>query len=246
MKKILRRIIICAALILCSGLISCIGLYTGRFTIIDTGGAIAAIGQEKAQLREEPLPHGKQSRGYNESTDLHYRVWKQDGHYIVDIPVSYAPARYSVFMHSCGFRDGKTRKTLSAVIPKETYTQDELAAYPLEHLYAQLNEMEYSNLHILSKLRRHRLPADCLSTTPPKDDAELVIDVHGRTESIRAKQLPRLHCNITPDGLPRRRTWYNQCLRPVSWMAEVVDIPLSLIATPIGWIVDFVYESTAN
>ena len=43
-----------------------------------------------------------------------------------------------------------------------------------------------------------------------------------------------------------RRTWYNQCLRPISWVAEVADIPLSLIATPIGWVVDAIYEPLAN
>ena len=45
---------------------------------------------------------------------------------------------------------------------------------------------------------------------------------------------------------PPRRTWYNRCLMPLSWTAEVVDIPLSAIATPIGWVVDAIYEPMNN
>ena len=45
---------------------------------------------------------------------------------------------------------------------------------------------------------------------------------------------------------PPRRTWYNYCLMPLSWVGEVADIPLSLIATPVGWLVDAVYEPIAN
>jgi hypothetical protein len=29
---------------------------------------------------------------------------------------------------------------------------------------------------------------------------------------------------------------------PLSWAAEVVDIPLTIVATPIGWVVDAIYE----
>lgn len=49
------------------------------------------------------------------------------------------------------------------------------------------------------------------------------------------------------ENLPSpRRTWYNRCLMPLSWAAEAVDIPLSLIATPIGWIADAIYEPLNN
>ena len=72
-------------------------------------------------------------------------------------------------------------------------------------------------------------------------DAELILDAHPATGFGPRPQLSRV-----ANQAPIRRTWYNQCLRPVGWVAEVVDIPLTLIATPIGWLVDAVYEPLAN
>ncbi len=40
--------------------------------------------------------------------------------------------------------------------------------------------------------------------------------------------------------LPKQRTWGNQLRRPLVWGCMVADIPLSIIATPIGWMVDIV------
>lgn len=33
-----------------------------------------------------------------------------------------------------------------------------------------------------------------------------------------------------------RCSWYDRSLQPLNWCAEVVDIPLSMLATPIGWL----------
>ena len=245
-RKLLKKVNICFSILLYCGIVISIGLYTGRFTIIDTGGAIAAIGQQHAQLREEPLPEGKQSIGNNHDSDFHYRVWKKGEHYIVDIPISYAPARYSVLNHICGFGHSSDYKNLECGIPKEHYSQDELAVYPTEHLYAELTEGQYERLFKISKIRSHRLPDDCLRESPDLHNAEQVLDIHGYDVGTRKPRHPLFRTHIEPAGLPRQRTWYNQCLRPVSWVAEVVDIPLSLIATPIGWVVDAVYEPIAN
>lgn len=35
-------------------------------------------------------------------------------------------------------------------------------------------------------------------------------------------------------------------LRPVSCLAYIADIPLSIVATPIGWLVDAIYEPFHN
>lgn len=242
-RKLLKKVIICFSILLSCVPVSCI---SGRATIIDTGGAIAAIGQQQAQLREEALPEGKQSTGNNKDSDFHYRVWKKGEHYIVDIPVSYAPARYSVLNHICRSSHKSDYKNLECSIPKPHFSQDELADYPTEHLYAELSEFRYKQLFRMSKIRLHSLPDDCLRESPDLSDAELVLDIHGYDFGTREPLHPLFRTHIRPDCLPRRRTWYNQCLRPVSWVAEVVDIPLSLIATPVGWLVDAVYEPLAN
>lgn len=243
-KPYLKKLIIITALVLTSGLVSCIGLKTGRFTIIDTGGAIAAIGQQKANLRKEPLPVGKETLAYNKDLDYHYRVWKKGENYIVSIPVAYAPARYSVFEHYCGHR--LRPHTLQTTLPRERYTDEELMDYPLEHIYAEISEQRYRSLFKQRKLRKHLIPDDTLRDESVLNGAKLVLDIHGKEAGTPSPMRPYLTSNVDPNRLPRRRAWYNQCLRPVSWVAEVVDIPLSLIATPIGWVADAIYEPLAN
>lgn len=239
-KPYLKKLIIITALVLVSCLVSCIGLKTGRFTIIDTGGAIAAIGQQKANLRKEPLPAGKETLAYNKGLDYHYRVWKKGENYIVGIPVAYVPARYSVLVHRCGLE--KRPHTLQTELPRERYTDEERMDYPLELVYAEISEQRYRSLFKQRKWRRHLIPDDTLRDESVLNGAKLVLDIHGKEAGMH----PNLTSNVDPDRLPRRRAWYNQCLRPVSWVAEVVDIPLSLIATPIGWLADAIYEPLAN
>ena len=41
-------------------------------------------------------------------------------------------------------------------------------------------------------------------------------------------------------------TCRNYILRPVSCLAYIADIPLSIVATPIGWLVDAIYEPFHN
>lgn len=245
-RPYLKKFVIITALVLVSCLVSCIGLKTGRFTIIDTGGAIAAIGQQKANLRKEPLPAGKETLGYNKDLDYHYRVWKKGENYIVSIPVAYAPARYSVFEHHCGHGHRQRPHTLQTTLPRERYTDEELMDYPLEHIYAEISEQRYRSLLKQRKFRTHLIPDDTLRDESVLNGAELVLDIHGKEAGAPSPMHPDLTGTVDPDRLPRRRAWYNQCLRPISWVAEVVDIPLSLIATPIGWVADAIYEPLAN
>ncbi|MDO5463451.1 MAG: hypothetical protein Q4F40_00815 [Akkermansia sp.] len=247
-RKLIRRLCICAILLLSSGLISCISLYPGRFTIIDTGGAIAAIGQERPQLRADPLPPQKkasESAYRKQNCDLHYRVWKKGEKYIVEIPVAYAPVRYSVLLHTTRYY-GPEHKSLRCELPSEQFTQEELRAYPAEYLYAELDKMTYRRLCTMHKLREHRIPKNSLTSNPDLSNAELIVDVHGYPLDGAAPGHPTLRGNIDPHRMPARRTWYNYCLMPLSWAGEVADIPLSLIATPIGWVVDAIYEPLAN
>ena len=72
-RKLLKKVIICFSILLSCVPVSCI---SGRATIIDTGGAIAAIGQQQAQLREEALPEGKQSTGNNKDGRCSLFRWK--------------------------------------------------------------------------------------------------------------------------------------------------------------------------
>ena len=242
MKKstTLKRIGICSAILLSSLLGSCISMYTGRATLIDTGGAIANIGQQRPRLRPELPPKAKDKDDYQ----LHYRTWKKGDRYLVELPVCYAPANYSVINHFAG-HDTWRKKTLKGEYPHH-FSEAELAQFPVEYYYAELTEEQYKELWPMRKIvkrtsyspfRHVPIFAACdmnwEGAIPHKDIYDHPSCLHKIW--LNSEEIP------TP-----RRTWYNQCLRPISWVAEGADIPLSLIATPIGWVVDAIYEPLAN
>ena len=65
---------------------------------------------------------------------------------------------------------------------------------------------------------------------------------------LSAKEVDLTTCVRLPDAkvscpyelLTKQRTWGNRLRRPLAWCCMVADIPLSIIATPIGWMVDIV------
>ena len=237
--KLFLRIAICLTCILLTLLLEgCISVYTGRATIIDTGGAIANIGQQRPRLRTEPEQQNERH------LRVHYCIWKKDGRYIVQLPVCYTPARYSVLVHIV--RDSWRRDTLECEFPNPHFSPAELAQYPVEYYGAELTEEQYQeifrrSLHI--KMPKRNIFENVMFRSLTEIDlteAELVKDMQG--------ELPRLmHIwDGSRELPPPRRTWYNRCLMPLSWAAEVADIPLSIIATPIGWLVDAIYEPLHN
>lgn len=247
---VLRKSAVIAALLLSCVLGSCISIYTGRATIIDTG-AIASIGQQRPMLCAEALPHKKGDTTHA----IHYRVWKDGESYIVQLPVCYVPATYSVLEHYCGHKAYR-RNTLRIRYPLSWYhlREQDITQYPVEHYYARMNETQYKQLCKKSKSIKIRNTPFRNNPILTKDQidwsrTELVLDKHGNNTGVRKENIktPRLEWYWWPDThLPPRRTWYNYTLMPLSWAGEVIDIPLSLIATPIGWLVDAVYEPLAN
>ena len=243
-RPILRRIATAAALLLCCGMGSCIGMCTGHYTIIDLGGAIDNLGKETPHLREEPCISTLGDTPFP-PTDFHYRVWKKDDTYYVQLPLAYLPAAESVFIHCCGF--GK-KKTLAYTWPDEV-TQEDIQAAPPEHFIAILSKEQYADackwikfdFSLLGKKlagRSHKvLPMNQVNLT----GAEMILDCHPATAFTQRPQL----CRVAKEA-PTKRAWYNYTLMPLSWAAEVVDIPLTLIATPIGWLADAIYEPLAN
>lgn len=217
------------------GLESCISLYTGRFTVIDTGGALAGIGQEQPRVRKE-IVDGKPGH--------HYKVWKKGDAYIVQVPVAYVPAYYPILLHATG--RNHQRNTLSRI--RLDYTDAEIMSFPIEHCFVTLDETQYKVLCRVSKSDCFLPPPSALEGVPlhPKADlkgAELI--VAASSNEFHHIGLPHLW-KLDIETLPPRRTWYNRCLQPLSWMAEVVDVPLTIVATPIGWVVDAIYEPLHN
>ena len=225
---------------------------TGRGTLVDLGGGLSCVGREEPWLCPEKLPEGVKPRyGWNVDSkyDLHYRVWKKGARYLVEVPVSYLPARCSVLAHYTGrnaFNDDAV--TLQGAWPNERHTTEELVAAPREYFYADLDEVRYKRLFKKRKLRNYSPFEGVRMQSSAEVDwsgAELLIDVHGRSgaEPVR---IPNLRFWRPDRQVPHRCTWVYYCLSPLRWVLEVADIPLSLIATPVGWLTDAVYEPLAN
>lgn len=240
MKRSIKITCYVACLILSFLLEGCISLYTGRATIIDTGGAMANIGQLQARLRPDSQPAMK---GWVSISQFRYRTWKKGDTYILQLPVCYVPARYPVLTHFSG--RALLKKTLDGQYPKRYHDAD-LVQYPVEYFYAELTEEQYKQMWAVDrriKQNKQRVFRDVRILSAEETDlsnAEPLLDRYGKPYSMNRVWY---NCENRPSS---RRTWYNRCLMPLSWAAEVVDIPLSLIATPIGWVVDAIYEPLNN
>lgn len=230
-----------ACLILSFLVEGCISLHLGRATFIDTGGAIANIGQKQAKLRPEGQPVTK---GGVDIFQFRYRIWKKGDSYILQLPVCYVPARYPVLVHLAGSYTWR-KKTLDGQYP-ERYRDAEVVQYPVEYFYAELTEVQYKQMWTEDKRikqDKQSVLRDVRILTPAEVDLSNAVLLSDRCRE--PYPIYRLWNNC--ENLPSpRRTWYNRCLMPLSWAAEAVDIPLSIIATPIGWVVDAIYEPLNN
>ena len=222
-----------------------IGIGTGRFTLVDLGGAMAKPGQLVPTIRYE-----------GEHSNYHTRLWKKGENYVVEIPIAYVPARYPILIHETpDWRNWpEERPTLDCAL----YCRDEVepAQYPEELYYAELTLPQ-----LITLVRKHKIayppalknvklipasqynPGDATLLYDNQVDKELNLPALKGQKMISGRL--QLH-QLRVQRLPSRRSWYNRCLQPLSWCAEVVDIPLSLLATPIGWLVDAIYEPLNN
>ena len=212
-----------------------IAIGTGRFTLIDLGGALAEPGQMVPTIRYE-----------QKHSNYHTRLWKKGENYVVEIPIAYVPARYPIFIHQTPW----TEKGPS--LNCRLYCRDKVdpSRYPEELYYAELTlpqlEILVKRVKFASQALKHipLIPAEqynpgnaTLLYDSQIDNKLILPELGGRKGISGHLQLYKFHVQ----RLPSRRSWYNRCLQPLSWCAEVVDIPLSLLATPIGWLADAIY-----
>lgn len=238
-----RTFCLLSVLLLTGTLSSCMMPY--RYTSIDLGAAIDNFGRQNAYVRDELCPEEQAGNG-RPRYETRYRVWKKDGLYYVLLPLAYLPANDTVFSHCCSYHT--RRQTLACRWPEGYPNEADILAAPVEYYVGILTPAQYADACRWRKFYTRwdcRLGAESHEVVPLEEvnlaDAELILDAHPATVFGPRPQLSRV-----ANQAPIRRTWYNQCLRPVGWVAEVVDIPLTLIATPIGWLVDAVYEPLKN
>lgn len=222
-----------------------IGIGSGRFTLIDLGGALAEPGQLVPTIRYE-----------QEYSNYHTRLWKKGENYVVEIPIAYVPARHPILIHETpDWRSWQEkRQSLNCYL----YCRDEVepTRYPEELYYAELTLPQLITLSRMHKVAHppalKHVPlipgaqynlGDATLLYDNQVDKELNLpELKGQKMLSGRLQLHKLHVQ----RLPSRRSWFNYCLQPLSWCAEVIDIPLSMLATPIGWLADAIYEPLNN
>jgi len=228
MKSFFQKILTTAALCLAAGgLNSCT-------TLIDSGSMLDNVGkQEPSRLLE--VENNRYSSWHKESPLV---AWKKGDTYYVEIPVAYIPAgirhRDSLIWNISLLRNEQffypdtdnSAKIISGLQKKK------------EVFYAVLTEEQFRLA--CTGYGKWETPPLAGESFPvlPASDVHLV-----GAERLPAEYSRRLKngANIILDRLPARRTLGNQFRRPLSWILDTADIPLTIAAAPVGWLVNFIY-----
>ena len=79
-----------------------------------------------------------------------------------------------------------------------------------------------------------------LSDTPPLQATRLIPEAEldlSRATPTRSRLTTGARQRLIRANLPDHRNALNTAMQPVRWVAEVADIPLSIVATPVNWLV---------
>ena len=238
--KIASYVVCLLSVILLEG---CISFYTGRWTLVNMGSSLNNAGMTRPCKQRVKTDDGDWS--------YYTRVWKKDDSYIVEVPIAFVPFNPPVIEHSAGYQHGK--KTLA-----NRYwgpTDEEVAQYPAEPYYAVLSQNQFRRLCIMSKKDIFSDPFPQVKLLPAGDmdfrDSTLIFESDVKGNMVRTPEMEQFTWNpelykIRTHSISPRRTCRNHILRPVSWLAYVADIPLTIVATPIGWLVDAIYDPLHN
>lgn len=193
-------------------------------TVIDIGGGLDNIGKQVAtpqriERQQERYPLiGKYGKAPTPA-------WKKGDTYYVQLAVAYVPAKEEWLI---SFSPIILRNSIE--FPKQL-TPEEISHYPTEIFYAELNEAQFDKVcrkdirmkqtNAMAKEEFRLIPAD-------------EVDLTGATKITN--NVVRQPQRLLQGRMPERRTTGNQWRRPLVFVADVADIPLSIAATPVGWV----------
>lgn len=218
-----------------------ISLNTGRWTHVNLGGALQYVEYER--------PCKKKVQDDSGQWRYHTRVWKRGERYIVEVPIAFVPYNPPLIEHSAGCSPVKKSLDNRYWGPKD----EDIAQFPAELYYVDLSHAQFTRLYRIHKSDLIGNPYPGLKLLPASEmdfsGASLIPDVFCVNDDTCRKKsdsrAPHLEI-ISLQSIPPRRSTLNYCLQPISLIARVVDIPLTLIATPIGWVADALYEQFKN
>lgn len=197
-------------------------------TIVDMGGALDEIG------KQEPVPQqikrtGKPMPLLGNYEDAPTPAWRKGDTYYIQLPVAYVPAKDWIFHHF-------SPKLLHNVFEyPQCLTKEEISHYPTEYYYAVLTKEQFTEAgrHPKIEVKGGRMRNMVYDIVPAAQ-----VDLRGAEKLTACAS--RFPDRILQDRLPERRTTGNQWRRPLVFVLDIADIPLSVAATPIGWVANVV------
>jgi len=176
-------------------------------TIIDTGGAVNNVD------RYIPVDENL-AKPFRKHRNTSYTVHTYQGTANLEIPVRYLPARNKWF-HCWVIGDGYV----------EEYRRFELFPRPDKHpqdgiYYAVILADKLQSRDILRQVT-NVIPACCAEPFPAGTTTGTIHLPHSAQSVLRQ--------------LEDDCAWTNYAIQPLRYMAELADIPLSVIATPVNW-----------
>ena len=196
-------------------------------TIVDMGGALDEIGKQEA-VPQQIKRTGKPMPLLGNYEDAPTPAWKKGDTYYIQLPIAYVPAKDWHIAHFSPY-------LLNNVFEwPQCLTPEAISHYPTEIYYAELNRKQFA------EACRHPK----FEFTPRMRNMKYRILPAAEVDLTGAEKLTncatRWPQRILQDRLPYRRTTGNQWRRPLVFVLDVADIPLSVAATPIGWVANVI------
>lgn len=193
-------------------------------TIVDLGGALDEAGKQEATIQQ--VKQAKKCELLaDQYCDAPSPAWKKGDRYYIRLAVAYVPAQDWILLH------------INPLLPDTMSLPGKLSGktisnYPTEFYYAVLNEQQFKK--ICTKYRRIKAPrmdGEHYLILPEKD-----VDLTGAEKLT--DNATRCPAQLLKNRLPVNRSTGNRLRRPLVFVLDVADIPLTVAATPIGWVVD--------
>lgn len=203
-------------------------------TIIDTGSTLDNVGKQ--------IPHRllvKEKRGQDTwHKEAPLGAWKKGDNYYVELPVAYIPAsirnQNHLILNISLLRigqfcypdiDGSCKFIADRQKTKEVF-------------YAVLTEEQFRLA--CTDFGKWETPPLAGESFPILSASDVNPDGAERLPAEYSRKLEN-GANVILNRLPVRRTLGNQFRRPLTWVLNTADIPLSLAASPVGWLVNLIY-----
>ncbi len=216
--------------VLCNwGLSSCV-------TLIDTGSMLDDVGKQSPCRQIKFVEEKKPLQSYYTGEEL--QVWEKDGLYYVQLPVAYIPARVKNRDFLVGMSMFCSGKVFS--YPREIAGDEEVMPYQhtKEYFYAVLSKEQFNKAINPCSSYFESLYRENYDVLPASEVDLRQAKKWNLTPSQQSELDNYAVCMI--NVLPDRRTTGNQLRRPLVLVLDIADVPLSIAATPIAWVADFV------